>query len=102
MFAQGALTLSRVENALAVPASAVREEIGQTFVYVIDNGLVKRRNVKVGPPDAGGRVQVLEGLAARDRIVRVNLGSLKEGLTAKLSGPAPDSSPSKPGNVSAK
>jgi RND family efflux transporter MFP subunit len=90
MFAQGGLTLSLVENALAVPATAVREEIGQTFVYVIDDGLVKRRNVKVGAPDASARVQVLDGLVAGDRIVRVNLGSLREGLAARLSGPAPD------------
>jgi membrane fusion protein (multidrug efflux system) len=87
MFAQGALTLSSVGGALAVPASAVREEIGQTFVYAIEDGLVKRKNVKVGAPDAVGRVQVLDGLAAGDRIVRVNLGSLREGLAARLSGP---------------
>ena len=89
MFAQGALTLSRVEGALAVPASAVREEIGQTFVYAIEDGLVKKKNVKVGPPDAAGRVQVLDGLAAGERIVRVNLGSLREGVAARLSGPEP-------------
>ena len=87
MFAQGALTLSRVDNALAVPASAVREEIGQTFVYTIEDGLIKRKNVKVGAPDAAGRVQVLQGLAAGDQIVRVNLGSLREGVAARLSGP---------------
>jgi RND family efflux transporter MFP subunit len=87
MFAQGALTLSRIDGALAVPASAVREEIGQTFVYAIDGGMVKKKNVKVGPPDATGRVQVLDGLAAGDRIVRVNLGSLREGVAARLSGP---------------
>jgi RND family efflux transporter MFP subunit len=89
MFAQGALTLSRVDQALAVPASAVREEIGQTFVYAIEEGVVKRKNVKVGPPDAAGRVQVLEGLAAGDRIVRANLGSLREGVAARLAGPKP-------------
>jgi len=89
MFAQGALTLSRIDHALAVPASAVREEIGQTFVYAIDDGVVKRKNVKVGAPDAAGRVQVLDGLAAGERIVRVNLGSLREGVAARLSGPAP-------------
>jgi len=89
MFAQGALTLSRVDNALTVPASAVREEIGQTFVYAIQDGMVKRKNVKVGAPDPAGRVQVLEGLAAGDRIVRVNLGSLREGVTARLAGPEP-------------
>ena len=89
MFAQGALTLSRIDNALALPATAVREEIGQTFVYAIDGGVVRRKNVKVGPPDAAGRVQVLDGLAAGDRVVRVNLGSLREGVTARLSGPSP-------------
>ena len=89
MFAQGALTLSHVDGALAVPASALREEIGQPFVYAIADGLVKKRNVKVGPADAAGRVQVLDGLAAGDRIVRVNLGSLREGVAARLSGPQP-------------
>jgi membrane fusion protein, multidrug efflux system len=102
MFAQGALTLSRIDGALAVPASAVREEIGQTFVYAIDDGMVKKKSVKVGPPDAAGRVQVLAGLAAGDRIVRVNLGSLREGVAARLSGPSPTSSQSKTDNASAK
>jgi RND family efflux transporter MFP subunit len=86
MFAQGALTLSRVDNALAVPASAVREDVGQTFVYAIQDGMVRRKNVKVGAPDAAGRVQVFAGLAAGDRIVRVNLGSLREGVAARVSG----------------
>ena len=89
MFAQGALTLSRVSEAIAIPASAVREEIGQTYVYTIENGFIKRKNVKVGDADANGRVQVLDGLAAGDRIVRVNLGSLREGLSARLAGPQP-------------
>mgnify|MGYP001220102608 CR=1 FL=1 len=89
MFAQGALTLSSVDGALAIPASAVREEIGQTFVYAIENGLVKKKNVKVGAPDAAGRVQVLDGLAAGERIVRVNLGSLREGVAARLPGSPP-------------
>ena len=103
MFAQGALTLARVDNALAVPASAVREEVGQTFVYAIENGMLKRKNVKVGAADAEGRVQVLDGLVAGDRIVRANLGSLREGVTARLAGPEPAASAqSKADNASAK
>jgi RND family efflux transporter MFP subunit len=89
MFAQGSLTLARVEQALAVPVTAVREEIGQPFVYAIENGLVKRKNVKLGASDSAGRVQVLDGLAAGDRIVRANLGSLREGVQARLAGPEP-------------
>jgi len=87
LFAQGAVSLGRTEGALVVPASAVREEIGQNLVYVLDAGLVKRKVVRVGPVDAAGRVQVLEGLAPGDRIVRVNLGSLREGTAARLAGP---------------
>ena len=89
MFAQGALTLSRISETIAIPASAVREEIGQTYVYAIENGFIKRKNVKIGDADAAGRVQVLDGLAPGDRIVRVNLGSLREGLAARLAGPEP-------------
>jgi len=89
MFAQGALTLARVENALAVPAAAVREEIGQSYVYVIEGDRVRRRSVRVGEADAAGLVQAHEGLAPGDRIVRVNLGSLREGVVARLSGTQP-------------
>lgn len=95
MFAQGSASLERVERALVIPASAVREEIGQTYVYAIVDGKVKKKIVKVGAADAGGRMQVLDGLAAGDRIVRNNLGSLREGLTARLSGPAPSAAASK-------
>lgn len=89
LFAQGTVSLERVEGALLVPASAVREEIGQTFIYAIEDGLVKRKNVAVGAPDASGRVQVLRGLAAGERIVRVNLGALRDGVSARLAGPQP-------------
>ena len=87
LFAQGTVSLDRVEGALLVPASAVREEIGQNHVYALIDGMVKRKAVKVGPADAAGRVQVLEGLAPGDRIVKYNLGSLREGTAARLAGP---------------
>jgi len=90
LFAQGEASLERVPGALLVPATAVREEIGRSTVYALVDGFVKRREVKVGPADAAGRVQVLEGLAAGDRIVRFNLGALREGTAARLAGPQPD------------
>ena len=55
-------------------------------------GKVQRRAVKVGPADAADRVQVLEGLAPGDRIVRANLGTLREGTAARLAGPQPEAS----------
>jgi RND family efflux transporter MFP subunit len=89
MFAQGALMLGTIADALVIPASAVREEAGTTSVYALVDGVVKRKPVKTGPADAAGRVQVLEGLEPGDRIVRSNLGALREGAAARLAGPAP-------------
>lgn len=87
MFAQGALMLGEISGALVIPASAVREEAGTTHVYALVEGVVKRKPVKAGPADGAGFVQVLEGLAAGDRIVRSNLGALREGAAARLAGP---------------
>jgi RND family efflux transporter MFP subunit len=87
LFAQGAVSLERIEGALVVPASAVREELGRNIVYALVDGAVQRKAVKTGPADAADRVQVLEGLAPGDRIVRTNLGTLREGTAARLSGP---------------
>lgn len=90
LFAQGELILERMEKVLVVPVSAVREEIGQTFVYVIENGHLRRRPVKIGATDGKGIEQVLEGLAAGDRIVTSNLGQLLDGSAAQVrAGPAP-------------
>lgn len=92
LFAQGAVSLARIEGALVVPASAVREELGRNTVYALVDGAVQRRAVTIGPADAADRVQVLEGLAPGDRIVRANLGTLREGTAARLAGPQPEAS----------
>lgn len=95
MFAQGSASLERIDNAIVIPASAVREEIGQTYVYALVEGKVKKKTVKLGPADSAGRMQVFEGVVAGDRIVKNNLGSLREGVEARLGGPAPASAPAK-------
>ena len=88
LFAQGDLVLERIENALVVPTPAVREEIGQSFVYVIDNGLLRKRPVKIGQTDANGTVQVLAGLASGDQVVKGNLGQLRDASPAQVRGRA--------------
>ena len=90
IFAQGVLSLGRSEGVLAVPASAVREQAGQTYVYALVDGSVRRKSVKVAPADTSARLQVAEGLAPGDRIVRNNLGTLREGVAARLAGPQQD------------
>jgi membrane fusion protein (multidrug efflux system) len=84
MFAQGAASLERIEGGLLIPVSAIREEAGQAYVYALGEGTVRRKAVKIGAADSAGRTQVLEGLASGERIVRNNLGALREGAAVKL------------------
>lgn len=98
LFAQGELIVERLENALVIPASAVREEIGQTFVYAIENDKLRRRPVRIGLSDANGGVQVLEGLAAGDRVVRSNLGQLRDSAQIQVRDRPPAASPRSAGS----
>lgn len=88
LFAQGELTVERIENVVTVPATAVREEVGQTFVYAIDNGVVRKKPVRIGPADSAGTLQVLSGISAGERIVKTNLGQLRDHSPVLVRAPA--------------
>ena len=83
MFAQGRLIVGRIADALVVPASAVREERGEQYVFAVENGKVARRPVKPAG-EADGYVQIASGLAPGTQVVRHNLGSLREGAEVRL------------------
>ena len=89
LFAQGTLTLERVEHALIVPATALREAGGQRFVYVLDDGVLRKRSVTAEAADASGRVRILSGLQPGTRIVRNDLGALRDGTAARVTAPRP-------------
>ena len=93
LFAQGSVTLERIERALAVPASALREEAGQSFVYAIDGATLRRKAVKAGAGDGAGNLPVLEGLREGDVIVRHNLGLLRDGAPVRVAQSVPGSVP---------
>jgi membrane fusion protein, multidrug efflux system len=84
LFASGSLVLERVEDALPIPATAVREEGGQRYVYEIDEDTVRRRTVELGIATRNGMVNVQAGLEDGDVIVRNNLGQLREGAHARV------------------
>jgi membrane fusion protein, heavy metal efflux system len=66
---QARLFTGRMHSALSVPATAVIDDGGQRVVYVMRSGeTFSRVPVRLGLRD-GDRFQVLEGLAAGDRVV---------------------------------
>jgi len=93
LFAQGSLSVEQRDGVLAIPASAVRDAGGRTFVYLVLDGRIADREVKLGLRDESGdtpRVEVRDGLAAGDRVVAANLGALRLGAPVRMApGPGP-------------
>jgi membrane fusion protein, multidrug efflux system len=95
LFAQGRLIVDSRDDVLNIPASAVRDAGGRTFVYAIVDGRLTERDVLLGMRDdsvrtANGNIGVVEvraGLAAGDRIVAANLGALRPGSMVRIAPP---------------
>jgi RND family efflux transporter MFP subunit len=83
LYAQGQVAAGAPQDTLAVPASALREEGGTQVLYVLVADKLQRRQVKTGIA-VGGWVAITEGLAASERVVRYNLGPLKDGSTVRI------------------
>lgn len=87
MFAQGALVLAQGPSLPVVPGSAIIEEAGQGYVFVIKDGKIDKRAVKRGMSDAAtGQVALESGVATGETVVRIRMNGLKAGSAAAIKG----------------
>ena len=92
MFATGRIALSASAPAPTLPATAVRTEGGQAFVWIVDDGKLVKRNVATGARDeVAGRIEIRSALPAGAPVLGARFDNLKEGAPAivKASTPAP-------------
>jgi RND family efflux transporter MFP subunit len=83
MFATGRIALSAGDAVASLPASAVRNEGGQTFVWAIDDGKLVKRAVVVGRRDEEtGRVELKSPLPGTLKVLAARFENLKEGAPA--------------------
>jgi len=88
MFATGRIALAASAPAPTLPATAVRTEAGQSFVWVIDNGKLSRRIVTLGRrDDANGIVEVKTALPPKLPILAARFDNLKDGAPALVKAP---------------
>jgi membrane fusion protein (multidrug efflux system) len=93
MFAKGEIVLDKGAPATVIPASAVRDEAGQSYVYTIEDGKVGKRAVKLGASDPrGGFVEVRSGLEKGVQVVSARVSGLKAGAPAVIK-PSPSVKP---------
>ncbi|HKQ86120.1 MAG TPA: efflux RND transporter periplasmic adaptor subunit [Candidatus Acidoferrales bacterium] len=73
------------KNALVVPRGAVRDDNGQRYVYVFNDGVVRRRNVVLGVSNASS-YEVLSGLSDGDRVAVPQDRTLHDGMNVRAAG----------------
>jgi len=95
LFARGSIEVAR-RSALVVPASALRFDQARPYVLVAAGGKAVRRPVVAGArgevgfgaaPEAA--VEVAEGLAEGDIVLRGSVGALREGTAIQLASSSP-------------
>ena len=83
MFATGRIALAASAPVATLPATAVRVEAGQTYVWTVESGKLVRRLVVVGRRDeAAGRIEVKTGLPRDVPVLAAKFDNLKDGAPA--------------------
>jgi len=78
MFGRFTIAYEKHANALLIPTQALLGEDDEATVYVVRDGEVVRRSIKVGIEEKG-RVEVLSGLREDDQVVVVGHLGLRDG-----------------------
>lgn len=86
-FANVEMTLSQVNNAIFVPAVAVVPGFSDKNVFILQDGVVARRQVETGTR-TDTSVQIMTGLSAGDVVITSGLQQLRPGLAVVTDVPA--------------
>lgn len=91
-FARVRLAIGQKDDAIVVPEQAVFPRGERQFVYVVENGTARQREVRIGQR-APGSAEVLDGLSVGDTVVVAGQQRLADGAPVRLANAAPANSP---------
>lgn len=83
MYAQTRLGVEEHANALRIPAGALVMEKANAFTFVVENGLARKKAVKIGFHD-GALVEVLSGLSGGETLVVPGKLALVDGQPVQI------------------
>lgn len=88
LFANGRVITGAVDTVLVVPEAAVRTEAEASHVFVVEQDRLVRRSVVPGVRDpAAGRIQIVSGVNAGERVL-VAPGVVQENTPVRFAAPA--------------
>jgi membrane fusion protein (multidrug efflux system) len=83
MFARVRLFTSEMRDTLVVPEESIIPVGDDKFVYRVVDGRAQRQKVEIGQR-RDGRVEIVGGLAAGDRVVTAGVVKLRDGAAVRL------------------
>jgi len=85
MFAKVRLQVGGEAPVPALPVAAVRDDRGQSYVWIIADGKLARRNVSTGVRDERAqRVEITAGLSGTEQVIGTKFDNLREGMLANI------------------
>ena len=85
VFARGDILVKTNQYALIIPASALTRKKGGIYVYVIEEGVARQKEVVLGIIQ-DERVEILDGLSEKEEIVVLGNQELEDGLKVDVLG----------------
>ncbi len=68
----------------------MRDDRGQSYVWIIDGGRLARRNVATGVRDERAqRIEITSGLTGNEQVIGTKFDNLREGMLANIVSAAP-------------
>ncbi|MGN6850075.1 MAG: efflux RND transporter periplasmic adaptor subunit [Sphingomicrobium sp.] len=89
------ITVSGTAAGVTIPYSALLDDGGHTYVFVVQNGVAKRRDVRPGN-SAGDTIQILQGLEPNERVVVEGGTALDDGMKVHEEGQSSPAAPRQP------
>ena len=74
---------NELNNPMVVPFKAVTEQMGEYFVYTIQNDTARQKKITLGPA-IGNKVVIKEGINVGDKIVVEGIQKLREGSAVQI------------------
>jgi HlyD family secretion protein len=79
------ITTAVLDKALLIPQTAIQETSTiRGTVWTVEDGILRRRNVRLGHRTLDARVEILADLPEGTHVVSVLTNGLQEGRTAKI------------------
>ncbi len=79
---KGTVTVQMSGDTVTVPYSALLDDAGQPYVFVVSKGVAHRRDVSIGATD-GKIVAIANGVAAGDKVVTQGGTALEDGMKVR-------------------